>query len=220
MVRRALPRLPAPIGRYVSQPINSIVRGPDGAIYMPTDSTGRDSDGNGSISVVWKSTDDGRTWSDTGGRTAGRHTTIVFAHNGDLLGFGGKNSQHRRPHAARHLARRRQNVDQIQTPLRPPRQRRTSLRHSPLSMANSSSSPMQIQRTRNTSTKTAPTSRSPPTTARPGPSSACLRTSSPLATPPPRKAPTASSTSPPPRTPSTTRSNSTKPGSSTRTQAT
>ncbi len=63
-----------------------------GAIYLPTDSTGRDADGNGSISVVWKSTDDGRTWSDTGGRTAGRHTTIVFAHNGDLLGFGGKNS--------------------------------------------------------------------------------------------------------------------------------
>src|SRR6185437_14792913 len=94
------PVFPAPIGRYVSQPINSIVRGPAegpngnqaGAIYMPTDSTGREPDGNGSISVVWKSTDDGKTWSDTGGRTAGRHTTIVFAHNGDLLGFGGKNS--------------------------------------------------------------------------------------------------------------------------------
>ncbi|HZQ44178.1 MAG TPA: SUMF1/EgtB/PvdO family nonheme iron enzyme [Acidobacteriaceae bacterium] len=86
------PVFPQPIGRYVSQPINSVVRGPDGAIYIPTDSTGRDSDGNGSISAVWKSDNDGRTWSDTGGRTAGRHTTIVFAHNGDLLGFGGKNS--------------------------------------------------------------------------------------------------------------------------------
>jgi YD repeat-containing protein len=86
------PQFPAPIGRYVSQPINSIVRGPNGAIYIPTDSTGKDSDGNGSISAVWKSPDDGQTWSDTGGRTAGRHTTIVFAHNGDLLGFGGKNS--------------------------------------------------------------------------------------------------------------------------------
>jgi formylglycine-generating enzyme required for sulfatase activity len=86
------PTFPQPTGRYVSQPINSIVRGPDGAIYIPTDSTGHDPDGNGSISAVWKSTDDGRTWSDTGGRTAGRHTTIVFAHNGDLLGFGGKNS--------------------------------------------------------------------------------------------------------------------------------
>jgi formylglycine-generating enzyme required for sulfatase activity len=87
------PEFPNAIGRYVSQPINSIVRGPDGAIYLPTDSTGRDSDGNGSISAVWRSGDEGRTWSDTGGRTAGRHTTIVFAKNGDLLGFGGKNSE-------------------------------------------------------------------------------------------------------------------------------
>ncbi|GGH09094.1 SUMF1/EgtB/PvdO family nonheme iron enzyme [Silvibacterium dinghuense] len=86
------PAFPQPIGRYVSQPINSIVRGPDGAIYMPTDSTGRDSDGNGSISAVWRTDDEGKSWADTGGRTAGRHTTIVFAENGDLLGFGGKNS--------------------------------------------------------------------------------------------------------------------------------
>ena len=87
------PVFPKPIGRYVSQPINSIVRGPDGAIYMPTDSTGRDSDGNGSISAVWKTADEGKTWSDTEGRTAGRHTTIVFEKNGDLLGIGGKNSE-------------------------------------------------------------------------------------------------------------------------------
>lgn len=87
------PDLPQPIGRYVSQPINSIVRDKDGAIYMPTDSTGKDSDGNGSISAVWRTADEGKTWSDTGGRTAGRHTTIVFAKNGDLLGFGGKNSE-------------------------------------------------------------------------------------------------------------------------------
>ena len=33
------------------------------------------------------------TWYDTGGRTAGRHTTIVMAQNGEtILGFGGKNS--------------------------------------------------------------------------------------------------------------------------------
>jgi formylglycine-generating enzyme required for sulfatase activity len=86
------PYFPEKIGRYVSQPINSIVRGADGTIYIPTDSTGRDSDGNGSVSVVWATKDEGRTWFDTGGRTAGRHTTIVFAKNGDLLGFGGKNS--------------------------------------------------------------------------------------------------------------------------------
>lgn len=86
------PRFTAPIGRYISQPINSIVRAKDGTILMPTDSTGRDADGNGSISVVWGSHDEGKTWYDTGGRTAGRHTTIVLAKNGDILGFGGKNS--------------------------------------------------------------------------------------------------------------------------------
>lgn len=88
----AFPQFTAPIGRYISQPINSIVRAKDGTIYIPTDSTGRDADGNGSISAVWATHDDGKTWYDTGGRTAGRHTTIVMARNGDILGFGGKNS--------------------------------------------------------------------------------------------------------------------------------
>ena len=87
------PYFPKPIGAYVSQPIDSIVRAKDGTIYIPTDSTGKDDDGNGSISVVWATKDEGKTWYDTGGRTAGRHTTIVIAKNGDLLGFGGKNSE-------------------------------------------------------------------------------------------------------------------------------
>lgn len=87
------PHFTAPIGRYVSQPINSIVRAKNGTIYIPTDSTGRDDDGNGSISAVWATRDNGRTWYDTGGRTAGRHTTIVMADNDEtILGFGGKNS--------------------------------------------------------------------------------------------------------------------------------
>jgi formylglycine-generating enzyme required for sulfatase activity len=86
------PHFTGPIGRYVSQPINSIVRAKDGTIFIPTDSTGRDADGNGAISAVWATHDDGKTWYDTGGRTAGRHTTIAIARNGDLLGFGGKNS--------------------------------------------------------------------------------------------------------------------------------
>jgi formylglycine-generating enzyme required for sulfatase activity len=86
------PHFTAPIGRYVSQPINSVVRAKNGTIYIPTDSTGRDADGNGSISAVWATRDNSRTWFDTGGRTAGRHTTIVIARNGDILGFGGKNS--------------------------------------------------------------------------------------------------------------------------------
>ncbi len=80
------------IGAYVPQPINSVVRGTDGTILLPTDSTGKDATGNGSISAVWGSHDDGKTWYDTGGRTGGRHTTIVMARDGSILGFGGKNS--------------------------------------------------------------------------------------------------------------------------------
>jgi hypothetical protein len=87
------PYFPKKIGAYVSQPINSIVRAKDGTIYLPTDSTGKDADGNSSVSVVWATKDEGKTWYDTGGRTAGRHTTIVIAKDGSLIGFGGKNSE-------------------------------------------------------------------------------------------------------------------------------
>jgi predicted neuraminidase len=86
------PKFTAPIGRYVPQPINSVVRTSDGTILLPTDSTGRDATGNGSISAVWGSHDNGKTWYDTGGRTGGRHTTIVMSKDGNILGFGGKNS--------------------------------------------------------------------------------------------------------------------------------
>lgn len=86
------PHFDAPIGRYVPQPINSVVRTADGTILLPTDSTGKDATGNGSISAVWGTHDDGETWYDTGGRTGGRHTTIVLAKDGSILGFGGKNS--------------------------------------------------------------------------------------------------------------------------------
>jgi formylglycine-generating enzyme required for sulfatase activity len=81
------PNLVGPVGKYVSQPINSIVRAPDGTIYLPTDSTGK-----GAMSAIWATHDDGKTWYDTGGRTAGRHTTLVLSTDGNLLGFGGKNS--------------------------------------------------------------------------------------------------------------------------------
>ena len=87
------PKFPAPIGRYVSQPINSIVRAANGTIYMPTDSSGRGAGGLPAASAVWATDNDGKTWYDTGGRTGGRHTTLVIAKNGDLLGFGGKNSE-------------------------------------------------------------------------------------------------------------------------------
>jgi formylglycine-generating enzyme required for sulfatase activity len=87
------PHFTAPIGRYVSQPINSIVRAKDGTIYVPTDSTGHGAGGLPADSAIWATKNDGKTWYDTGGRTGGRHTTLVIAKNGELLGFGGKNSE-------------------------------------------------------------------------------------------------------------------------------
>ncbi len=79
------PRLQGPVGAFTPQPINSIVRGPGNVLYLPVD-------GDGGKSVLFASKDDGQTWYDTGGRTAGRHTTLVAGKNGALIGFGGKNT--------------------------------------------------------------------------------------------------------------------------------
>jgi formylglycine-generating enzyme required for sulfatase activity len=73
------------VGDYTPQPINSVVRAKDGAIYLPVD-------GKGGTSVLFTSNNDGKTWRDTGGRTAGRHTTLVIGKDGALIGFGGKNT--------------------------------------------------------------------------------------------------------------------------------
>jgi formylglycine-generating enzyme required for sulfatase activity len=81
----AFPKLIGPAGKFTPQPIDSVVRGSDGTIYLPVD-------GAGSTSVVFASKDEGKSWFDTGGRTAGRHTTLVLAKDGSLIGFGGKNS--------------------------------------------------------------------------------------------------------------------------------
>lgn len=80
------PRLTGPVGKFTPQPINSVVRAKDGTIYLPVDAVG-------STSVLFASKDDGRTWYDTGGRTAGRHTTLVLGEDGSLIGYGGKNSE-------------------------------------------------------------------------------------------------------------------------------
>lgn len=78
------PALTGPVGEYTPQPINSIVRA-GGAIYLPVDA-------KGGSSALFASRDEGKTWFDTGGRTNGRHTTLVAAKDGALLGFGGKNT--------------------------------------------------------------------------------------------------------------------------------
>ena len=79
------PNLQGPVGKFTPQPINSVVRARDGTIYLPVD-------GAGGESVLFASSDEGKTWRDTGGRTAGRHTTLVLGKDGSLIGFGGKNT--------------------------------------------------------------------------------------------------------------------------------
>ncbi|HEX3876795.1 MAG TPA: exo-alpha-sialidase, partial [Bryobacteraceae bacterium] len=79
------PNLQGPVGKFTPQPINSVVRDRNGVIYLPVD-------GEGSTAVLFASKDDGKTWFDTGGRTAGRHTTLVLGKDGALIGYGGKNS--------------------------------------------------------------------------------------------------------------------------------
>jgi hypothetical protein len=73
------------IGPQSSQPISSAFRDSGGTIYVA-------GDGEGGTSVLWASKDDGRTWFDTGGRSAGRHTVYAMLSDGSILGIGGKNT--------------------------------------------------------------------------------------------------------------------------------
>jgi hypothetical protein len=79
------PHFSGPVGYYTPQPINSIVRSADGTIYLPGDA-------KGGTSVVFATSDNGKTWRDSGGRTGGRHTTLEIAKDGALVGWGGKNT--------------------------------------------------------------------------------------------------------------------------------
>jgi hypothetical protein len=80
----SLPYLDAPASDYTPQPIVNAFRGPDAALYFVMD-------GAKNESFLWCSLDDGRHWHDMGGRTAGRHSTIVpLAPEGPLLSIGGK----------------------------------------------------------------------------------------------------------------------------------
>jgi len=79
------PTFTGTIGPHSRQPINTALRDRTGTLYVP-------SDGVGATSVLWASRDDGQTWFDTGGRSAGRHTTYCLLKDGRILGLGGKNS--------------------------------------------------------------------------------------------------------------------------------
>ena len=73
-------------GFVEAQPITSAFRDPPGGtIYFG-------SDAEGGSSLLWASDDDGKTWHDTGGRTAGRHTAFAVLRDGRILGMGGKST--------------------------------------------------------------------------------------------------------------------------------
>ncbi len=80
------PKFISMIGSHSRQPINTALRDKDGTMYIA-------SDGSGGKSVLWVSRDNGRTWFDTEGRSAGRHTTYALLSDGKtILGMGGKNT--------------------------------------------------------------------------------------------------------------------------------
>jgi formylglycine-generating enzyme required for sulfatase activity len=72
-------------GPHSRQPINTAFRTTDGTIYVA-------SDAEKATSVLWATRDAGQTWHDTGGRTAGRHTTFATMGDGSILGLGGKST--------------------------------------------------------------------------------------------------------------------------------
>ncbi len=81
-----LPYLDAPAKDYTAQPIVNAFRAPDGTTYFAMDAA-KDQ------SFLWRSLDDGLTWHDMGGRTGGRHSTIVpLDEKGSLLAIGGKST--------------------------------------------------------------------------------------------------------------------------------
>ncbi|WP_438479718.1 SUMF1/EgtB/PvdO family nonheme iron enzyme [Oleiharenicola lentus] len=81
-----LPHITAKNAYIENQPTNSMFRaGPRGTLYFSND-------GKEASSMLWASEDEGKTWFDTGGRTAGRHTTFVELKDGRILGMGGKSS--------------------------------------------------------------------------------------------------------------------------------
>ena len=79
------PRFTAPIGTFTPQPVNSVTKDRDETIYLAVD-------GKAAETALFATSDNGKSWRDTGGRTAGRHTSFVLGKDGSLIGYGGKNS--------------------------------------------------------------------------------------------------------------------------------
>ena len=82
----SVPQILKSMERVTAQPISNAFRDPQGRIYITMD-------GKGSESLLWRSSDNGITWEDMGGRTSTRHSTIVpLDDKGTLLSLGGKNA--------------------------------------------------------------------------------------------------------------------------------
>ena len=113
--------LQGPVGPYTPQPINSVVRAAAGTSYLPVDA-------KGGTSVLFASKDEGKTWYDTGGRTGGRHTTLVEGKDGSLIGIGWQEYQHRWVHAGVGQQGWWQDVRAIEDQLPPARQRAAAQR--------------------------------------------------------------------------------------------
>jgi uncharacterized repeat protein (TIGR02543 family) len=72
-----------------SQPIVNAFRAPNGDMFVATDGFS-----GAATSGLWRSSNGGLSWTDQGGRTSGRHSTIVPLNtSGSLLSLGGKDSQ-------------------------------------------------------------------------------------------------------------------------------
>lgn len=79
------PTFEGKVGEYTPQPVNSVIRDASGTFYVAVD-------GDGNDTVLFATSNEGKTWRDTGGRSGGRHTTFVLGKDGSIIGYGGKNS--------------------------------------------------------------------------------------------------------------------------------
>ncbi|MHC4526587.1 MAG: SUMF1/EgtB/PvdO family nonheme iron enzyme [Planctomycetota bacterium] len=78
------PHMTGNVGGHDRQPINTAVRDKNGTLYLASDGADKES-------LLWATTNNGKTWYDTGGRTYGRHTTFALLSDGtSMLGMGGK----------------------------------------------------------------------------------------------------------------------------------
>ncbi len=86
------PHITGPLGAALErpQPINTVNRDRNGNVYLAVDAGGGGP--LGSQSMLWATSDGGATWHDTLGRTFGRHTTFFITKDGNIMGYGGKNS--------------------------------------------------------------------------------------------------------------------------------